>query len=71
MRVESEDVQRRIVRHTSTAYLTIVGLHEQEKAMPVPALTPVTSEEQRRHREANLRREMRLAEPGDVGPVRN
>lgn len=71
VRVESEDVQRRIVRHTSSAYLTMVALGEQEKAMPVPALTPVTSEELRRHREANLRREMRLSEPGEAGRVRN
>src|SRR3954454_11242167 len=66
VRVESENVERRLVRHTCTAFLTMVALGEQEKAMPVPSLTPVTSEEHRRHREANLRREIRLAQPGDV-----
>jgi acyl-CoA hydrolase len=69
VRVESEDVQRRVVRHTCTAYLTMVALGEQEQAMPVPALAPVTSEERRRHREANLRRGIRLASPGDVEHV--
>ncbi|MDX6687471.1 MAG: hypothetical protein QOF86_3599 [Baekduia sp.] len=69
VRVESEDVQRRVVRHTCTAYLTMVALGEQEQAMPVPALAPVTAEERRRHREANLRRGIRLAPPGDVEHV--
>jgi acyl-CoA hydrolase len=54
---------------TCTAYLTMVALGEQERALPVPSLTPVTSEERRRHREANLRREIRLAQLGDVGRV--
>jgi len=71
VRVESEDVHRRTVRHTCTAYLTLVALGDEEKAMPVPALAPVSSEEQRRHREANLRREIRLAAPGDLGRIRN
>jgi acyl-CoA hydrolase len=70
VRVESEDVQRRTLRHTCTAYLTMVALDDDDRAREVPPLTPVTPEEQRRHREANLRREIRLAQPGDVRPVR-
>ena len=63
VRVESEDVQTRAVRHVCTAYLTMVALDENEKAMPVTALVPDTPEDERRHREANLRREIRLAHP--------
>jgi len=66
VRVESEDVRARTVRHTCTAYLTMVALDEHEKAMPVPELAPDTAEDQRRHREANLRREVRLAHPADA-----
>jgi acyl-CoA hydrolase len=65
VRVESEDVRSRSVRHTCTAYLTMVALDEHEKALPVPRLVPDTPEDQRRHREANLRRELRLAHPAD------
>src|SRR5262245_33065936 len=50
VRVESENVQTRHVRHTCTAYFTMVALDENEHAMPVPALVPDTSEDQRRHR---------------------
>src|SRR3954468_23800606 len=34
VRVESEDVRTRTVRHTCTAYLTMVALGEDEKPMP-------------------------------------
>ena len=66
VRVESEDVRTRKVRHTCTAYLTMVALDEHDKAMPVPELVPDTPEDHRRHREAILRREVRLAHPADT-----
>jgi len=65
VRVESEDVSTRNVRHTCTAYLTMVALDEHDKAVPVPRLDPVTAEDERRHRQANLRREVRLSHPAD------
>jgi acyl-CoA hydrolase len=68
VRVESEDLRTRTVRHTCTAYLTMVALDENEKAIPVPPLVPDTPEDQRRHREANLRREIRLTHPADAAP---
>jgi acyl-CoA hydrolase len=61
VRVEAEDVAAREVRHTCTAYLTMVALGEDERAMPVPALEAATEEEQRRQRDACRRRELRLA----------
>src|SRR3954454_11671648 len=36
VRIESEDVRARTIRHTCTAYLTMVALDDDEKAMPVP-----------------------------------
>src|SRR4051812_20306015 len=59
VRVESEDVTMRAVRHTCTAYLTMVALDDHERAMPVPPLSPATDEEQRRHDDACRRRELR------------
>ena len=62
VRVESEDVRSRQVAHTSTAYLTMVALGDDGRPSPVPALEPVTAQEQRRKKEAQLRRDNRLAE---------
>jgi acyl-CoA hydrolase len=69
VRVESEDVRTGERRHTVTAYMTMVALGEDEKPLPLPALVPKTSEDERRHREANLRREVRLSAPGEVRRV--
>jgi acyl-CoA hydrolase len=61
-RVESEDVRTREVAHTSTAYLTMVAIGDDGRPAPVPALEPVTEAERRREKEAQLRRDNRLAE---------
>jgi len=66
VQVESEDVRRGTVSHTCTAYFTMVALGDDERPLPVPRLVPVTDEEQRRHREASVRRELRLAKPEHV-----
>jgi acyl-CoA hydrolase len=62
VRVESEDVRTREVAHTSTAYLTMVALGDDGRPAPVPVLKPVTQREVRREKEAQLRRDNRLAE---------
>ena len=66
VRVESEDVSSGRITHTCTAYFTMVALDGDEKALPLPPITPETAEDERRHREANLRREVRLAKPGEL-----
>jgi acyl-CoA hydrolase len=63
VRVEAENVRTGAVTHTCTAYLTMVALGEDEKPLPLPPLLPVTETDERRHRQANLRREVRLAKP--------
>jgi acyl-CoA hydrolase len=70
VRVESENVERRDVRHTCTAFITMVALGEDERPMAIPALVPVTDEERRRCDEANLRREIRLAHPDALQRIR-
>jgi acyl-CoA hydrolase len=66
VRVEAEDPRGGEVRHTSTAYLTMVALDEQGRPTPVPALVPESEEEVRRNREAELRRSNRLAEREEI-----
>jgi acyl-CoA hydrolase len=48
--------------HTSTAYLTMVALDDEGNPTAVPPLEPETPDETRRAREAQLRRDTRLAE---------
>lgn len=62
VRVESEDVRSGTALHTSTAYLTMVALDEDGRPTDVPEFEPETPEEKRRAREAQLRRDNRLAE---------
>ena len=62
VRVESENIRSGEVTHTSTAYLTMVALDEEGKPQQVPPVEPETPDEQRRAREAQLRRDNRLAE---------
>jgi acyl-CoA hydrolase len=62
VRVEAENIRSGEVTHTSTAYLTMVALDEEGRPTPVPPVAPETPEEERRAREAQLRRDNRLAE---------
>ena len=46
----------------STAYLTMVALDGEGRPTPIPPLAPESADELRRAREAQLRRDNRLAE---------
>ena len=62
VRVEAENIRSGEVTATSTAYLTMVAIDDDGRPTPVPPLAPETPDEQRRAREAQLRRDNRLAE---------
>jgi acyl-CoA hydrolase len=62
VRVESENVRTGEVVHTSTAYLTMVALDDEGHPTEVAPIAPETPDETRREREAQLRRDTRLAE---------
>jgi acyl-CoA hydrolase len=62
VRVESENVRTGEVFHTSTAYLTMVALDDNGIPTAVPPVAPQTPDEARRAREAQVRRDTRLAE---------
>ena len=62
VRVEAENIRSGEVTHTSTAYLTMVALDDEGRPAAVPGIEPQTPDEQRRAREAQLRRDNRLAE---------
>jgi acyl-CoA hydrolase len=62
VRVTAEQPRDGTIRHTNTAYLTMVALDENGRPTEVPPLVAETPEEQRREREAQTRRRNRLAE---------
>ena len=62
VRVEAEDPRTGEVQHASTAYLTFVALDDDGRPTKVAPLEPQTPDEERRMREAEIRRRHRLAE---------
>jgi acyl-CoA hydrolase len=66
VRVEAENPRSGEARHTNTAYLTMVALDEHGHPAKIPQVQAVTSDEQRRMREAELRRANRLAERTEI-----
>jgi uncharacterized protein (TIGR00369 family) len=70
VRVESETVVSGERRHTSSAYLVFVALDERGKPRPVPPLVAETPTQQRRQREAKIRRETRLAHKAAIAEHR-
>ena len=66
VRVEKENVWTGERQHTSTAYLTMVALDSEGRPAAIPAVAPDTPDEQRRAREAQLRRDNRLLERSQI-----
>jgi acyl-CoA hydrolase len=62
VRVETEDLKTGEVRHTASAYLTFVALDDKFHPRPVPPLLLETDDDRRRNRQAQDRRQVRLAE---------
>jgi acyl-CoA hydrolase len=71
VRVEAERPRTGEVRHTSTAYLTMVALDEDGRPVDVPPLLVETDDERRREREAQTRRRNRLAERDEIRRARD
>ena len=62
VRVEAENPRTGEVRHTNSAYLTMVALDDDGRPVAVPPLATETPVQERRAREAQLRRANSLAE---------
>jgi uncharacterized protein (TIGR00369 family) len=59
VRVEAENLRTGEVRHTNSAYLTMVALDENRQPNPVPGVVRETEDEKRRFREGKTRAERR------------
>jgi acyl-CoA hydrolase len=66
VRVESENVRTGEITQTSTAYLTMVALSEEGAPQEIAPIAPETPDEERRQREAQLRRDNRLRERDEI-----
>jgi acyl-CoA hydrolase len=64
--VQAENPRTGESRHTNTAYLTMVALDDEGRPTPVPPVLATTPTEQRRMREAGMRRANRLAERSEI-----
>ncbi len=70
VRVEAELPRTGEVRHTSSAYFTMVALDEDGRPTPAPPLLTESEDEQRWEREAQTRRRNRLAERDELQQAR-
>ena len=59
IKVITEDIQRKMVRHTNSCYFTMIAVDEQGAPVPVPPLQPADHEARARFQAAQLRRELR------------
>jgi acyl-CoA hydrolase len=71
VRVEAERPRTGEVRHTSTAYLTMVALDDDGRPIEIPPLLTSEADEVRREREAQTRRRNRLAERDEIRRARD
>jgi acyl-CoA hydrolase len=60
VKVFVENMRTGIVRHTSSAYLTFVGIDADGNRVPLPAVIPESDAEKRRYQAAGERRKYRL-----------
>jgi acyl-CoA hydrolase len=70
VRVDAENPRTGEIRHTNTAYITMVAIDDTERPTSVPPLMATNPTEERRMREAELRRENRLAEREQIRAAR-
>ena len=59
VKVDAEDLKEGKVRHTNSAYVTMVSLDENRKPTPAPKIVPETDDEKRRFEEGKIRAQQR------------
>lgn len=59
IKVVTENIQERSVRHTNSCFFTMVAVDEASKPTPVPPLDPQSADERRRFAQGKQRRALR------------
>jgi len=67
VRVEAENLFTGETRHTNTCFLTFVAIDANHRPIPVPPLKLETEEDEKRFREGQRRREVRIALDHELG----
>ncbi|MFT5644806.1 MAG: acyl-CoA hydrolase [Janthinobacterium sp.] len=64
IRVVTENIQKRLVRHANSCYFTMVAVDVNGKPVAVPSLDLITDEQKVRFEQARLRKHSRKKKPG-------
>ena len=59
IKVVAENIRSQQTRHVNSCFFTMVAVDDERKPVAVPALHPVTPDEQRRHASAEMRKQLR------------
>ena len=59
IKVVAEDIRAKVVRHVNSCFFTMIAVDDDGRPTKVPALSPQTADERRRHAGAELRKAMR------------
>jgi len=70
VRVEAEAMDKGPRRHTTSAYLVMVALGDNDQPAPVPPLDLITDLERRRYEQAIVRRQIRTERRERLGALR-
>jgi acyl-CoA hydrolase len=71
IKVIAENIQSQIKRHVNSCFFTMVAIGQDGKPSSVPTFVPNTPDETRRHRGAQLRREIRRKYEDDALTTRS
>ena len=71
IKVIAENILTKVVRHVNSCFLTMVAMDENRKPTQVPKFEPLTPDEIRRFKSAELRREMRKELETRFNEIRN
>ena len=71
IKVIAENILTKVVRHVNSCFLTMVAMDENRKPTQVPKFEPLTSDEIRRYKSAELRKEMRKELEARFHSIRN
>ncbi|GAB2877843.1 acyl-CoA thioesterase [Pseudoduganella ginsengisoli] len=61
IRVVTENITQRLVRHANSCYFTMVAVDKDRKPVAIPELVPQTEEQKARWEQAKLRKAAKLA----------
>ncbi|PXF33224.1 VdlD [Pokkaliibacter plantistimulans] len=59
IKVVTENIREKLVRHTNSCYFTMVAVDDERKPVAVPPFIPTTEEEKQRFEAAKLRKQLR------------